>query len=104
MEDLTRGNDLIRDFDRLIKTQRPPDEFKGLKVGVDLGTANVVVSVVDSGNKPVMGAIQPAQVVRDGVVVDYIGAIRIVKRLKARIEETLSLPLKKAATAIPPRC
>jgi len=102
VEDLTRGNELIRDFEDIIKTQKPPDEFKNLKVGVDLGTANVVISVLDSDNKPVMGAIQPAQVVRDGLVVDYVGAIRIVKRLKARIEEVISLPLKKAATAIPP--
>lgn len=102
MEDLTRANTLIKDFEHIVNTKTPPQKFKGVKVGVDLGTANVVISVVDEKNQPVMGAVKQAAVVRDGLVVDYLGAINIVKQLKSQIEDVLCMPLNKAATAIPP--
>lgn len=73
-----------------------------LKVGVDLGTANLVLSVVDVDNNPVAGATLHSTVVRDGIVVDYIGAVNAVRKMKAEIEERLGQPLKYAATAIPP--
>ncbi|MER8077910.1 ethanolamine utilization protein EutJ, partial [Acinetobacter pittii] len=40
--------------------------------------------------------------VKDGIVVDFIGAIRTVKELKAQLEERLGVSLDTAATAIPP--
>lgn len=71
--------------------------------GVDLGTACVVLAVLDENYKPVAGAYRYADVVRDGMVVDYIGAIRVVKELKQEIEEKLNTKLLYAAAAIPPR-
>lgn len=71
-------------------------------MGVDLGTANVVVSVVDETGEPVAGAIEPARVVRDGLVVDYIGAVDIVRRLVNWLREILGSELAVAATAVPP--
>jgi ethanolamine utilization protein EutJ len=50
----------------------------------------------------VAGAYRYADVVRDGMVVDYIGAITIVKELKAELEEKLDTELIYAAAAIPP--
>jgi ethanolamine utilization protein EutJ len=73
-----------------------------LKVGVDLGTANIVVAVVDSENRPIAGISTPSRVVRDGIVVDYIGAVRELTRMKAELEAKLGCSLYKAATAIPP--
>lgn len=70
--------------------------------GVDLGTACVVMAVLDDSGKPVAGAYKYADVVRDGMVVDYIGAINIVKAMKAKIEEELDTELLYAAAAIPP--
>ncbi|SFA99334.1 ethanolamine utilization protein EutJ [Clostridium frigidicarnis] len=70
--------------------------------GVDLGTACVVLAVLDENYKPVAGAYRYADVVRDGMVVDYIGAIRVVKELKQEIEEKLNTKLLYAAAAIPP--
>jgi ethanolamine utilization protein EutJ len=51
---------------------------------------------------PIAGAYQFAQVVRDGVVFDYMGAIRIVKTLKQQVEERLGRKIESAATAYPP--
>lgn len=70
--------------------------------GVDLGTACVVLAVLDENYNPVAGAYRYADVVRDGMVVDYIGAVRIVRELKEEIEEKLNTELIYAAAAIPP--
>ena len=59
-----------------------PVQVEGpIHVGVDLGTADVVVMAVDDNGMPVSAFLEWATVVRDGVVVDYHGAITIVKRL-----------------------
>ena len=56
--DWKSGNDTILAFDELIKQKRVAPYEGRLKVGVDLGTANIVVAVVDENNKPVAGATQ----------------------------------------------
>ncbi len=62
---------------------------KALKVGLDLGTAYIVIVVLDENNAPVACEKQAAQVLRDGIVVDYMGALTIVKALKAKLEDRL---------------
>jgi len=81
-----------------------PQKFKGKKLltGVDLGTAFIVLCVMDENYSPVAGVSRYASVVRDGLVVDYIGAIGIVRELKAELEKKLGCELLYAATAIPP--
>ena len=41
-------------------------------------------------------------IVRDGMVVDYIGAVNIVRHMKEEIEEELGTELRWGAAAIPP--
>lgn len=72
-----------------------------LKVGLDLGTAYIVMVVLDEENNPIACEKQAAQVLRDGVVVDYSGALRIVKELKAKLEERLGTELMNCAIAMP---
>lgn len=74
----------------------------GVSVGVDLGTANVVLTVLDSGGRPVAVHRRPAHVVRDGLVVDFGGATDIVRELKAEAEGSLGVPLTAAASGYPP--
>lgn len=102
--DWKSGNDTILEFNELIRSKKSNPYQGNLKVGVDLGTANIVVAVVDENNRPIAGATQRASVVKDGIVVDYIGAVTIVKKLKAQVEEILGIDLSyaNAATAIPP--
>lgn len=73
-----------------------------LKVGVDLGTSNIVVTVLDQENRPVAYELEEANVVRDGIVVQYLDAVRILEKLKLRLEHRLGMELSEAATAIPP--
>lgn len=100
-EKLNRANELIHRFRYCV--EKPRDDWEGpLRLGVDLGTANVVVAAVDNRGDPVAGAIQSARVVRDGLVVDYTGAVEIVRRLISGLREGIKADLAVAATAVPP--
>ena len=92
---------LVREFENVIK--KPVRGHSAVYyTGVDLGTACVVVSVLDEDLRPVAGSYRYADVVRDGMVVDYIGAIRIVREMKEELEKKLGTELVYAAAAIPP--
>lgn len=73
-----------------------------LRFGVDLGTATIVVTAVDAIGQPVYWDFVRAQVVRDGVVVDFQGAVDAVRRLKTSAEAALGTAIEEAATAHPP--
>lgn len=92
---------LVRDFEEVVEH---PIVAKSsvYYTGVDLGTACIVLAVLDENYKPVAGAYRYADVVRDGMVVDYIGAINIVREMKKELEEKLGSELLYAASAIPP--
>jgi len=92
---------LIEDF--LHAVEKPVVE-KGARyyTGVDLGTACVVICVLNEAGDPVAGAYQYADVVKDGMLVDYMGAVQIVRDLKRQLEAQLNTELHTAAAAIPP--
>jgi ethanolamine utilization protein EutJ len=73
-----------------------------LRCGLDLGTATIVLVMIDDGDEPVYVESAPAQVVRDGVVVDFLGAVEVVTKLRNDAEQALGLPIAGAATAYPP--
>ncbi|WP_035293922.1 MULTISPECIES: ethanolamine utilization protein EutJ [Clostridiaceae] len=94
-------DNMVQEFEEVI--ERPIVNGSSVYyTGVDLGTACIVLAVLDENYKPVAGAYRYADVVRDGMVVDYIGAVRIVRELKQEIEEKLNTELIYAAAAIPP--
>ncbi|NNU76924.1 ethanolamine utilization protein EutJ [Clostridium estertheticum] len=99
---MEKANDLILQMEKCIANVDPIKVEGKLKVGVDLGTANIVITVLDSNDIPVAGAIYPADVVRDGIVVNFVEAVQIIRKLKAQLEKQLGRELIYAATAIPP--
>lgn len=95
-------NRTLSNFAELVQTGECK-KFKGrLKVGVDLGTANTVLAVVDSTNRPIAGASAPSHAIRDGVIVNYYESVQVVTKLKTELEEKLGTELPYAAAAIPP--
>ena len=66
---------------------------KKLKAGLDLGTAYIVIVVLDENDDPVACEKEGASVLRDGVVVDYQGALAVVRRLKGELERRLGTEL-----------
>lgn len=73
-----------------------------LRVGVDLGTAYLVLVVLDEAGTPLAGEWQFAEVVRDGLVVDFIGAGDRLRAMKQRVEERLGRKLTAAVSGYPP--
>lgn len=73
-----------------------------IHVGVDLGTAYTVLVVLNENFTPIAGEYQFAQVTRDGLVVDFVGAVDLLKKMKTRVEEKLGFKLTSAATGFPP--
>ena len=81
----------------------PSGEYRGvLHVGVDLGTAYTVLMVLDEVYQPIAGTYQFAQVVRDGLVVDFDGAVVLLQKMKRQVETKLGFELKFAASSYPP--
>ena len=73
-----------------------------VRVGVDLGTATMVLLVADSSGRPLAGRMRRATVVRDGLVVDFIGAVDILEAMKGDVEAELGISLTQAASGYPP--
>lgn len=73
-----------------------------IRVGVDLGTAYLVLVVLDEAGNPLAGEWQFAQVVRDGLVVDYVGATDLLRGMKSRVERRLGRTITHAVSGYPP--
>ena len=108
-----RMSTMARDFvnwltprlDRAAELLRsPPTEaVKGpLRLGIDLGTSDVVSIVIDAEDHPVAVQLKWADVVRDGIVWDYFGAVNIVRHQVAALQEQLGVTFTEACTSFPP--
>ncbi len=73
-----------------------------LKLGIDLGTSDVVSIVLDENNLPVGACLKWADVVRDGVVLNFHGASMIVREQVAALEKKLGVEFTVANTSFPP--
>ena len=73
-----------------------------IKAGVDLGTAYVVLVALDADDRPLAAAFEAADVVRDGVVTDFMGAVDVLRRLKQQVEGRLGTAIPGAHGAFPP--
>lgn len=102
MFDFKNSDALISKLEDTIKNPIKVNKGDDLFVGVDLGTAYIVIVVLDKDKNPIACEMKFAQVIRDGLVVDYMGALNIVRELKKDIEEKIGARLTKAAIAVPP--
>jgi ethanolamine utilization protein EutJ len=100
--------DLLTQTDRVMSSadgwRVEPDSISpsNIHVGVDLGTAYTVLIVLDEQYKPIAGEYQFAEVTRDGLVVDFIGAVDLLRGMKSRVEKKLGFELTSGATGYPP--
>src|SRR5262245_6148664 len=102
LDELLKQTDRVmpQDGDWRVETNTfPPPK---VHVGVDLGTAYTVLVVLDEHYQPIAGEYQFAQVTRDGLVVDFIGAVDLLRAMKSRVEKRLGFELTTAATGYPP--
>lgn len=102
MVDLEAANQRLGELLDRIDHPRPVKEGQRLYCGLDLGTAFIVLVVLDEDGNPVDCKFRFASVVKDGMVVDYVGACDIARELKEQIEGELGVELEECAVAIPP--
>ncbi len=93
---------LLAQTERAMTAATRADYHGETHVGVDLGTAYTVLLVLDETYRPLAGTYRFANVVRDGLVVDFIGAIDLLRDLKRQVEARLGFELTHAATGFPP--
>ncbi|WP_149448840.1 ethanolamine utilization protein EutJ, partial [Escherichia coli] len=82
--------------------QTPAATESPLWLGGDLGTCDVVSMVVDRDGQPVAVCLDWADVVRDGIVWDFFGAVTIVRRHLDTLEQQFGRRFSHAATSFPP--
>ena len=103
MKGLKKANNTLQEFSDLVESKQVSSHNqKNLRVGIDLGTSSIVLSVVNDKGKPIYGAFEYNESIRDGLVVDYVGAVTITRELKAKAEAALGTELVYAAAAVPP--
>lgn len=96
-------NSILSQANKVFNHEPAQRGYRGpVHTGVDLGTAYTVLVVLDDQYRPLAGRYQFAEIVRDGLVVDFIGAIQLVKQMKAELEAQLGFHLENAATTYPP--
>ncbi|MFV0429425.1 MAG: ethanolamine utilization protein EutJ [Arachnia sp.] len=73
-----------------------------IKVGVDLGTAVTVIAVTDQAGRPLAVVSTVADVVRDGIVWDFAGAMDVIAALAQALEQSTGRHVGNAAVSVPP--
>lgn len=102
MNDTTAANRKIKAFEAVLNSRRPDAHQGSTFAGVDLGTAYIVTAVVDGDGAPVAGVLTRSRSsVRDGLVLDYVGAMSILKAQVQTLREK-GLAIEHAASAYPP--
>ena len=81
----------------------PPETVEGeLRAGIDLGTSTVVLTVVDADGLPAHVASTPCEALRDGVVLDFGGAVAAVTSLVETAADRTGHRITAAAVGYPP--
>ncbi|MGD9486447.1 MAG: ethanolamine utilization protein EutJ [Calditrichaceae bacterium] len=102
MDQLKLVNDRLKKIEEIVNDSSPGNAPEKWHVGVDLGTADIVVIVTDENGEPHSAFMEWAEVVRDGIVLDYWKATQIVKELLEKTERKLNIEIKSAITSYPP--
>lgn len=100
--DLHTVNKKLRNIETILNDTGYKPLAGDFRVGVDLGTSDIVVIVLDSTGNPVAAFLEWAEVVRDGVVLDYWNATRIVTGLLDKAEKKLDIKITEVVTSYPP--
>ncbi|MGC9158017.1 MAG: ethanolamine utilization protein EutJ [Terracidiphilus sp.] len=102
MEISPSANQLLNTFAATLELDGGGGRGSEFYAGVDLGTAYIVTAVVDGDGIPVAGAITRSRSsIRDGLVLDYMGAIRFV-RDQVRTIRDAGFDIAVAEAAYPP--
>lgn len=99
---MTDPSGFLQGVEKALTHPVKPEKGEPLKVGLDLGTASLVLVVLGAEDRPLAVAREFASVVKDGLVVDFSKARAITARLKQAVETALEVELTETAIAVPP--
>ncbi|WP_064603303.1 ethanolamine utilization protein EutJ [Photobacterium sp. J15] len=99
---LEQANRNLLIIDEIVNDETAIDTPTDWYVGIDLGTADIQTVVIDGNGTPIAAFLDWADVVRDGVVVDYVGACRIVRDHLEKVQHKLGVQVEEAITSYPP--
>ena len=74
-----------------------------LFAGVDLGTSMLKVIVIDDRGFPRAAVMREADVTKSGLVVDYFGALQLLKEIIGDIRSNCPTDIEQGATSFPPK-
>ena len=90
-------------LERSLNQEQPLNKFSKLYLGFDLGTTNLVLVALNEDGEPVSAVMESSgSSVRDGVVVDYMGAIHGMQKCLDRLHGRLGDFEAIGAAAYPP--
>jgi len=92
----------LAEVETSLTIRRPPHPGEAIRVGLDLGTASIVLVALGADGRPLGTARRFAQVVRDGLVVDFGAARTIAEELKLELEQALGVEMAFTSLAVPP--
>ena len=92
----------LKEFNELVISGHTKPFESPLYTGVDLGTADIILAVIDNKGRPVAGMMRWASALRDGLIYDYVATREMVFEMKKELEERLHQDLKYAGAAFPP--
>ncbi len=95
-------NSQIKRIEEVVNDESKVKLTSSFKAGVDLGTSDVVVVVLDEQDNVAAAFLEWADVVKDGIVLDYWKAINIVSGLIKKAESKLGIEIKSVNTSYPP--
>ncbi|PSW06117.1 ethanolamine utilization protein EutJ [Photobacterium lipolyticum] len=99
---LAQTNQNLLIIDEIVNDETPITAPEHVQIGIDLGTADIQTVVIDDQGTPIAAFLDWADVVRDGVVVDYFGACQIVRSQLQKVQQKLGIEPKEAITSYPP--
>ncbi len=103
MDALKGINRRLKQVAEIVNQAAPVADVNGdCQVGVDLGTADIQTIAVDGRANPVAAFMTWADVVRDGIVVDYTRACTIVRQQLKQLEDCLGQSVTEVVTSFPP--
>lgn len=103
---LVSSNEQLKEFAKIVNSDHPLKNVTAdekLKVGVDLGTSSIVLTVLNAKDQIIYGAYEYDHAVQDGIVVNFMESVSILRRLKEKAEKVLGRELTTACGAIPPK-
>ena len=90
-------------LEKSLNQEQPLNKFNKLYLGFDLGTTNLVLVALNEDGEPVSAVMEASgSSVRDGVVVDYMGAIHGMQKCLDRLHSRLGDFEAIGAAAYPP--